>query len=157
MSRSTALTTTSLLGIGSSLFIAGTNFSASHLTLPILYRLPDATGANIFSELFQRGAKTLIPLISLSTLSTGVAAYLDPERRVGYSIAAALTITPLAWTRIAMMPAIDRLLHINETKAEKVEKGEVEVLLRRWKWMNMVRAGLSLAGGAVALLSFATI
>ena len=75
------------------------NFSASHLTHPILYRLPIEASASVFSELYYRGAKSVVPIALISTLCSGLAAYLDPEKRVGYAVAAAASFATLPFTR----------------------------------------------------------
>ncbi len=155
MDNTNILRTSALLGLSSSFWLSGIYFSASQLTLPLLYRLPAETSTNIFTELYYRGAQTIVPLALLSTLSTGLSAYLDPERRSGYAVAATATISSLAWTAAFMSGTINRLIAISKD-ANLQEKagpsGEVEMLLRRWKWMNNVRAGLCAVGGLLALL-----
>ncbi|EXJ80036.1 hypothetical protein A1O3_08322 [Capronia epimyces CBS 606.96] len=154
MDKGAILSTSALLGLSTSLYLSGVHFSASQLTLPILYRLPAATSTSIFTELYYRGAKTIVPLALLSSLSTGLAAILDPERRVGYAVAAGLTLATLPWTRLAMTGTIETLIGLSNDAAarEKVQDGEVEGLLRRWNWMNLVRSVLDGMGGIVALL-----
>jgi hypothetical protein len=39
----------------------------------------------------------------------------------------------------------------DERIREKADHAEVEGLLRKWKWMNNVRAGMALVGGVVGL------
>lgn len=155
MDNLTILRTASLVGLSSSIYLSGVHFSASQLTLPILYRLPTQTSTSIFTELYYRGASTIVPLVLLSSLSTGIAAFLDPARRVEYAFAAGLTFATLPWTRVAMADNIEKLIAIAEdaTLREKVPAAEVERLLRQWTWMNMVRSVLDGLGGIVALLA----
>ncbi|KIX10059.1 uncharacterized protein Z518_01140 [Rhinocladiella mackenziei CBS 650.93] len=154
MDKTTVLRTTTLLGLGSAIYLSGINFSASHLTLPILYRLPKDTSTSAFAELYSRGAYTVVPLAIFSTLCTGASAYLDPEKRVGYAIAAGLTFATLPWTQFAMMETNKNLIKISEetTVSEKKSDGEVERMLRQWKWMNMVRAALAAVGAVLGFV-----
>ena len=155
MSSFDIIRTTSSLGLSSSLILSGMYFSSSQLTLPILYRLPDATSTDIFQELYYRGAATVVPLCAFSTLSSGAAAYYDSMRRRGFVSAAVLTFASMPWTLLVMKSGIDRLLKLHESSVEreKAEKGEVERLLRTWKWMNVVRGAFCAAGGAVGLVA----
>ncbi|GME24760.1 hypothetical protein BKCO1_23000136 [Neofusicoccum parvum] len=157
MDQTTLLRTTSILGFTSSIYLSGIYFSSSHLTLPILYRFPSSTSTSIFEEFYYRGAITVVPLALFSTLSSGVSAYLQPEKRASFAAAAALTIGTLAWTRAAMMGTIEALVGAarDEKVREKVGENGVVEGLKRWKWMNMVRAGLALAGGVVGLVAVA--
>ena len=55
-----------------------------------------------------------------------------------------------------MAGTISRLLGlagegVEGRKVEKADAAEVERLLRRWKWMNVVRAGFGLVGGLIGL------
>jgi hypothetical protein len=155
MDASPVLRASALLGLSSSLWLSGIYFSASQLTLPLLYRLPAETSTKVFTELYYRGAKTIVPLALLSTASTGLSAYLDPDNHLKYAVAAAATISSLAFTAAAMTPTIDRLIAISKDTTVMVKSaasGEIETLLRRWKWMNNVRAGLCAVGGVLALL-----
>ncbi|KAI1622390.1 hypothetical protein EDD37DRAFT_634898 [Exophiala viscosa] len=154
MDRIDVLKATSLVGLTSSLWLSGIYFGSSQLTVPLLFGLPVETSSAAFKDLYYSGAKTVVPLALLSTVATGVAGYLDPEKRVGYAIAAVSTIGTLAWTRAAMVGNIDRLLAIADDKKvkEKVRTEEMDQLLKQWQWMNSVRAVLAGVGGVLGLL-----
>ncbi|KIV77694.1 hypothetical protein PV11_09477 [Exophiala sideris] len=154
MDRIDILKATSLVGLTSSLWLSGIYFGSSQLTVPLLFGLPVDTSAKLFKDLYYSGAKTVVPLALLGTVCTGVAGYLDPEKRVGYAIAATSTIGTLAWTRAAMMGNINRLLAIADDKKvkENVRTEEMDQLLRQWQWMNAVRAVLAGVGGVLGLL-----
>lgn len=154
MDNPTVLRTASLLGLSTSLYLSGIYFSASHLTIPIIRRLPVETSTSAFTELYYRGAKTVVPLALFSTFCTGVSAYLGPSKRVGYAITAVATIASLPWTGVVMKGVNERLIAIGKEAhaREKTNEGEVEQLLRQWKWMNNVRAGLAAVGGIVGLV-----
>ena len=98
-----------------------------------------------------------MPLALVSAASSATLAYLVPARRVLFAVAGASTVGTLVWTRAAMMGTISSLLGLagegegEGKKGEKVDAAEVEMLLRRWKWMNVVRAGFGLVGGLVGL------
>ncbi|KAF2717445.1 hypothetical protein K431DRAFT_189516, partial [Polychaeton citri CBS 116435] len=143
-----------LVGLTSSLFISGINFSAGHLTLPILYRLPGGTASDIFQELYFRGAWTVAPLAILSTLSSGTAAYLagPGNTRLLWAAVGGATISTQIWTAFFMMPTNNELIRISqvpegEKREEEAKKAGVNKLLRKWVWMNHVRAALAATGG----------
>ena len=94
------------------------------------------------------------PLVAFSTACSGVSAYLDSRKRVGYAVAAIATFASLPWTRLVMWGVIQRLLAISRDLKlqEKLDAAEVERLLGQWGWMNMVRAGTAAVGGIVGLL-----
>lgn len=148
----------SLLGITTALFFSGTHFSASQLTLPTLYKLPSATSTSIFSEFYYRGIPVVVPLALSSSLSFATAAILasSSDQKIGYGIAAAATIAPLAWTQAVIRGVNLQLIAMAEDARLREKKGEGEVkdLLKKWKWMNNVRAGLALVGGVVGLSTF---
>lgn len=157
MDAPTLLRTTSILGISTSLFMSGIHFSASHLTLPLLYHLPVETSSSVFAEYYHSGARTVVPLSIVSSIFTGVAAYLDPQKRVGYAVAAAATFATLPFTTLVIMSVNKRLLAIagDQTVREKAADGEVEMLLRRWTTLNMVRAVMGGVGGMLGFAVFA--
>jgi hypothetical protein len=154
MDSSTILRSTSLVGFSSSLFLSGIYFSSSHLTLPLLYHLPTDISTSAFTTLYYSGANTVVPLAIFSSLCSGVAAYLDPPKRVGYAIAAVSTIASLPWTLVVIAKTNETLIAMSKDAhvREKAKAGEVEALLRRWTWMNMVRAGMAAVGGIVGLV-----
>ncbi|KAJ9637569.1 hypothetical protein H2204_004718 [Knufia peltigerae] len=159
MDSNTILRTTSILGLSSSLFVSGVSFSQSYLTIPLFIGLPQETTTPLFKDLYYSGAKLIVPLALTSTLSTATAAYLDVEKRTGYAVAAAATVSILPFTAAVMFKCIHRLIAIaDDAKVrEKTQPGEVDGLLNQWKWMNFVRAGLSGVGGVVGLLVYSGI
>lgn len=153
----TILRATSVVAVTSSIWLSGIYFSNSHLVLPILYRQPVGVSSTIFAELFKRGTNTIVPLMAISTLATGTAAYLDPQRRMQYAIAGIVTLSTLPWTIFVMMRVIQQLITIAEDPKVQEKKADaaVEELLRSWTRMNYVRSALSLAGGLIALVQVA--
>ena len=75
-----------------------------------------------------------------------------------WAVAGLSTIATLPWTGVVMMTTNKELMRIDGlsgAEQEKYEEGregreEVVRLLKAWKWMNMVRAGLTGAGGLMA-------
>ncbi|RDW73537.1 hypothetical protein BP6252_07444 [Coleophoma cylindrospora] len=153
MDPAAILRTTTLLGLSSSFFISGINFSASQLTLPALYGLQTSASTAAFDILYHRGATALIPLVSLTTVLQCTSAYLDPENRIKFAIAAGLTLAPLPWTRLVMMETIQQLLKLagDATTREKVGKAQIVSLLRTWTWMNFARSAMAAAGGFIGV------
>ena len=154
MDNTSILRATSLVGFSSSLFLSGIYFTSSQVALPILYGLPVATSTAGFSTLYYRGFAVVGPLVALSSTCSGISAYLDSHKRVGYAIAGIATFATLPWTRFVMWNGIQRLLAISaDVKLqEKVQVADVEKLLDQWGWMNFLRAGMAGVGGVVALL-----
>lgn len=148
----------SLIGLSTAFFLSGTHFSASQLTLPILYHLPTATSTAFFSDFYYRGARTVAPLALVACFSFATAAVLAPpgNQRIGYGIAAGAAISPLAWTVTVIASVNSQLLEMSKDARMRDKMGEEKVrdLLKTWKWMNNVRAGLALVGGAVGLSTF---
>ena len=153
MAAFTSIQAAAYIGGISSTLLSGINFSASQLTLPILYRLPAESSTSIFEELFYRGGWTIVPLTLFSTFCTGTAAYLEPTKRSGYAAAAFASFASLPWTAVIMRPTIQQLIKLanDERYRQKVEAKEVVSLLKKWTWMNNVRSALALLGGAAGL------
>ena len=153
MEESTFTRNAAFIGGMSSLLLSGINFSASQLTLPILYRLPASTSTDVFEELFYRGGWVIVPLTIISAVSTGLSAYYEPAQRTGYALAALASFASLPWTALIMRSTIMYLIKLghDERLRSKVEGKEVVSLLKRWKWMNNVRAGLAAIGGITGL------
>ncbi|KAF8847928.1 DUF1772-domain-containing protein, partial [Acephala macrosclerotiorum] len=149
----TTIRTSQILGLTTSLLLSGINISASLLTLPTLYSLPPSTSTPIFSQLYYRGAASLVPLGLFSASCSLLTAYLHPAQRTLWAIAGVATLSQTPWTLLVMMPGIKRLNGIaeSEVEREKVRREEVEGLLRQWTWMNFVRGGMPLVGAVCGL------
>lgn len=72
-----------------------------------------------------------------------------------YAVAGGLALAALPWTTLIMMKTIQTLLSVSrdEKVRQKIGQEGTVALLKQWKWMNMVRAGLTLAGGMVGVLT----
>lgn len=142
--------TAQALGLTTSLFLSGVNIGTSILVLPILYTRPVSVSTPVFSELYHRGAVTLVPLGIFSGACSGLVAYLLPAQRNLWTVAAVFTLAQTPWTLLAMMKTNTRLNTISASKVEqeKAGKEEVEGLLKQWAWMNIVRGFLAMVGGA---------
>ncbi|KAJ4389531.1 hypothetical protein N0V93_007001 [Gnomoniopsis smithogilvyi] len=113
--NNTVRTTTSLLGITSTLLLSGINIGTSLLFVPHLYTLPIETSIRIFDSLYHDGAKVVVPLAATSILSyTYLAYYHAPtaEQRTELALAAGLVVSTLAWTQLVVMPVNNRLVSI---------------------------------------------
>lgn len=144
---------TQAIGLTSSILLAGANIGASHLTVPLLYQQPISINTAFFEDFYTRGAVTLVPLSIISASASALAAYLVPSQRTIWAAAAAATISQIPWTGLVMMGTNNRLNAIAASKneLEKASKEEVVELLKRWRWMNIVRGSLALVGGLTAL------
>ncbi|KAF5675631.1 hypothetical protein FHETE_2481 [Fusarium heterosporum] len=144
-----------IFGLTSSLLLAGVNLGSSHLTVPLLYTQPTAINTPFFKEFYTRGALTLVPLSIFSGVSSGIVAYLVPAQRNLWTVAAVATMSQLPWTVLGMMATNNRLNDIAASSAEQEKAGQEEVvgLLKKWRWMNIVRGLLALTGGLSAVLA----
>lgn len=126
-------TTTALLGLSSTILLAGINIGTSALFIPHLLSpsLSIETTTAIFTRLYHDGAKLVVPLAAAGTLSFGLLAADLPFLRaspgavsLGTSVggsstpriflgtASALVVSTLAWTMIVVMPVNNRLMDI---------------------------------------------
>lgn len=149
----TTIRSAQVIGLTSSILLAGINIGASLLTIPILYTRPASISTPIFSEFYSRGAVTLVPLGIFSGSCSALVAYLLPSQRQLWAVAAVATLAQTPWTVLMMMGTNNRLVAIanSKTEQEKVSGEEVVGLLTRWRWMNVVRGLLALVGGLAGL------
>ncbi|KAF5017684.1 hypothetical protein F66182_10369 [Fusarium sp. NRRL 66182] len=147
--------TLQVFGLTSSLVLAGANLGASHLTLPLLYSQPTPVSTAFFKQFYTHGALSLVPLSIFSAASSSLVAYLVPAQRILWSVSAAVTLAQLPWTVFGMMSTNKSLILLADSSVgqEKVNKDEVVSLLKRWKWMNVVRGLLAFTGGLAAVLA----
>ncbi|KAJ9620135.1 hypothetical protein H2203_007900 [Taxawa tesnikishii (nom. ined.)] len=147
--------TAKALGLTSSLFLSGTYFASSQLVLPILYTRSPSTSTPIFSELYYRGAVTVVPLALFSASCSGYLAYACPTLRTLYAIAAVAPFATLPWTVLFMKSTNDRLnlLAKDQREQEKADPAEVTALLKKWTVFNYVRSGMCMIGGLAGLFA----
>lgn len=147
-----------VLGISSSLLVSGIHFSSSLLTVPLLYKLPADTSVQGFSKFYRSSAKIAAPLTAFSTTMLGLSAYFLAGSRQWFNIAlghaAGLTFAAFFWKRLVMKGVTGVLLDNSAgvKLTDEVDQAEVERLLRRWKWMNLVRGCFIFGGGLVGLV-----
>ncbi|KAH7246376.1 hypothetical protein BKA59DRAFT_197793 [Fusarium tricinctum] len=155
MAMDSSTRTFQVFGLTSSLLLAGVNLGSSHLTVPLLYPQPNAVSTPFFKDFYTRGALTLVPLAIFSGASSGIVAYLVPAQRTFWVVAAAATLSQLPWTGLVMMPTNNRLndIGVSSVEQEKASQEEVVGLLKKWRWMNIVRGLLALTGGLSAVLA----
>jgi hypothetical protein len=141
------------VGLTTSIFLAGINIGSSLLTLPLLYSQPASVSTPIFTDFYNAGKISLVPLGIFSASCSAMVAYLNPSQRELWAIAAVATISQVPWTVLVMMKTNLRLIEISESSVEQEKAGKDEVvgLLRKWAWMNGVRGSLALVGGLVGL------
>ena len=140
-------------GTASAIFLSGFYASSSQISIPPLLALPSKQSTVAFENVYYRGAKAVVPLTLVSSLTTGAAAYLIPHKRAELATAAVITALGLPWTQITMASTNSRMLALKESDAEREKAGEAEVtgLLQKWQALNFVRAGFGLMGGVVGM------
>lgn len=147
--------TLQVLGLTSSIFLSGGYFSSSHLTVPILYHLPTSTSTSFFAKFYHRGVMTVVPLAIVSAVSSAAVAYLVPSRSMEYMAAAAATLATLPWTVLVMTNTNRKLMELNANAVEREKVGDAHVvtLLKKWRWMNLVRSAMALVGGLLGTMA----
>lgn len=158
MSGPTLIQVVQLAGITPAIFVSGFSFATSYLTLPPLYKQTASISTPIFSHVYFAGAFVAAPSALVSTAAFSYIAYALPESRTISTVAAALALAPLLWTRTVMFSGIQRINSVaaDPREQEKASATELEGLLRTWTWQNYVRSASSLAAGIAgftALLS----
>lgn len=151
-----------IVGISSSLLVSGIHFSASLITVPLLYNLPADTSTQIFARFYQRSAHIAAPLAAFSTTLFGLSACFFAGGGHGFNIAlghaAGLTFATFFWTRLIMMRVTRVLLENSDgvKLTDGVDQADVDRLLRRWTWLNIFKGCLTLSGALIALVVLST-
>ena len=145
--------TAQVLGLTSAMLLSGANISSSLLVIPIFSTRAPSISTPLFHEFYLRGAAILVPLGIFSGSCSTLVAYLLPEQRTIWAVAALAAFAQTPWTLLVMMGTNRKLIAIAESavETEKVSQGEVAALLGRWAWMNVVRGLFALVGGLSAL------
>ncbi|PSK54034.1 hypothetical protein C1H76_3231 [Elsinoe australis] len=148
-------TTTSLqaLGLSAAFILSGFSAGISWTTLPATYRISPSAALPIFKDVFYEGGAFVVPFGVLNLLITGAAAYRNAEQRIPLSIAAALLVAPIVFTRIVMFPGIQKLLAFEQSSPETqtANAGEIIKLLKAWSAQNYARAGMFFVAGSIGL------
>lgn len=150
-----------VLGVSSSLLVSGIQLGATH-TVPLLYTLPVDTSTQLFSRVHRGNAKTGAPLAAFSATAFAISAYLFAGGEDRFNIALAhatgLILSSLLWTRLAMKGVTRALLDAsNQVKlADEMDQAKMKHLLRKWKWMNLFKGGLTFGGGLIGLAALVT-
>lgn len=149
----TAIHTTQVVGLTSSLVLGGINLGASNLTLLILYTRHPSSSTPIFNDLYTPGASSLAPLCLFSTYCLRTASNPGSSPPTPWVIASAATFAQLPWTLLVMYNTNKKLNAIasSKTQQEKASKEEVAGLLRQWAWMNFIRGLWAVAGGCIGV------
>ncbi|EMC93401.1 hypothetical protein BAUCODRAFT_76104 [Baudoinia panamericana UAMH 10762] len=150
--------TAKLLTLPLSFLLAGYGFHASHSSVPVLYDMPAEHSTPAFTRIFHNGAYFVVPSSLICSISTAYLAYTLPSQRTLWSIACGAQLLTLPWTAVVMLPGINKLIAISQSKV-KQEKAtaslEARQLLTRWNAQNAVRASLFLVAGLAALRAMA--
>ena len=144
-------------GAGSALWLSGFYFCSSQVAIPPLLALPAKLAVTSWNTIYYRAIPIVVPMTVLSVIATGTTAYLVPEKRIEFGVAAVSTLGGLAWTQLMMVKTNNRMMALEKdgVELEKVGDGGVRELLGKWKGLNTVRAGFGLVGGGVALWTLA--
>jgi hypothetical protein len=145
-----ALLAAKAIAVPLSLLASGYGICASHNIVPRLYPEPVGIATPIFAHVFFTGGSVVVPTAITSVLASSYLAYSLPRQRRLWTFAAASTLLTLAWTRIVMIPGINRLIAISldsALQAKSEASGEHLPLLKAWVTQNYVRSAMFFAGG----------
>ncbi|KAM0707690.1 hypothetical protein Q7P35_004337 [Cladosporium inversicolor] len=149
-----ALLAAKAISIPLALIASGYGICASHNIVPRLYPEPVGVATPIFAHVFYTGGSFVVPTALTSVLASAYLAYHLPRQRRLWTIAAGSTLLTLAWTRIVMIPGIDRLIAISldaALQAKSEASGEHLPLLKAWVTQNYVRSAMFFVGGVSGL------
>lgn len=149
-----ALLAAKAISIPLALIASGYGICASHNIVPRLYPEPVGIATPIFTHVFYTGGSFVVPTALTSVLASAYLAYSLPRQRRLWTIAAGSTLLTLAWTRIVMIPGINKLIAISvdaALQAKSEVSGEHVTLLKAWVTQNYVRSAMFFAGGFAGL------
>jgi hypothetical protein len=154
-----AILAAKLVSIPLAFTAAGYGLCASHNIVPRLYPEPVGVATPIFAHVFRTGGSIVVPAALTSVLASAYLAYSLPAQRRLWTIAAVSTLVTLPWTRIVMIPGINRLIAISVDLALQTKSdvsGEHVALLKAWASQNYARTFLFFTGGFAGLLASLT-
>lgn len=157
MDTPTVVRTAQAVGLTSALFLSGTQFMTSYLSIHPLYDLPISTATKIFKGIYYDGMKAVVPLALISGASYLTSAYLDPASRTQTVLAALSVVGTMIFTVLFIAPTNARLIEIcdmNSAAQAKISSKEVIDLLVDWRGKNYVRFVLGLVGGILGVVVF---
>ena len=145
--------TAKLASIVPSLMLAGYTISRYGYIATIYDERPQIS-ARLFRSSFRRSGKVAVPLIQFMLLSSSYLAYVVPEKRKLWLLAAAMAMGEFVWTGFVMFPGIERIEAIS--KDEKMQKRSEQTLEHRqlmikWIKQNFVRTAMATVGGLAGL------
>ncbi|PYI03696.1 DUF1772-domain-containing protein [Aspergillus sclerotiicarbonarius CBS 121057] len=163
------------IGLSGAAWLSGTIFSLSYITIPSLLTthathpnsIPLSTITQQWATIYETG-KNRVPPIAILTASTflylawstrentTLAAIAPRGSSSAYMVSAALVVAIVPFTGGFMKGTNDRLMGWAEKGVGKgVEEGEEEVvgLLKKWAWLNGIRALWPLVGGVLGLVA----
>jgi hypothetical protein len=154
-----AILAAKLVSIPLAFTATGYGLCASHNIVPRLYSEPVGIATSLFAHVFRIGGSIVVPAALTSVLASAYLAYYVPAQRRLWTIAAVSTLVTLPWTRIVMIPGINRLIAISvdsalQTKSEA--NGEHLALLKAWVSQNYIRTFAFFTGGFAGLLASLT-
>lgn len=155
MDSATTTKTLQALSTGVGLTFAGFSFAASYLAIEPIIALSPTESTSTFAYIFYEGGKFALPACIGGAAFNVACAVRLPRQRVRHSVAAALLLGVLAFTRIVMFPGITRMISISKMNAALAvtTADEVASLLRAWKWQNYARAIFGLVAGTLSTIA----
>lgn len=142
---------------------AGAIFSISYYATPILKsvssqpKAPTSHALGQLRSLFSSGSHIFPQAASVSALGFAWLAYVVPQQRLGYGLAATAVAGIMPFTMLVMLPAANgRLIELDEKAKRDAREGEdrsreVDDLLARFGKLNGVRGMIMALGGLTGL------
>lgn len=152
----TAIQTAKLVSFSSAFLSAGYTLSFSQAVVPALYDHSPLFSTPAFNRIWKSNA-ALVPFFHTLSLSASTyLAYVLPEKRQSWTIAAVVMALTLPWTGLVMGPGVKRLQQIEENKQATLKSEqslEHRQLMTRWVRQNYFAVLFSFASAAVGVLA----
>ncbi|KAJ9603484.1 hypothetical protein H2200_012262 [Cladophialophora chaetospira] len=147
------VSTSSLLGLTSTLVLSGIYFGSARVALPVLNSVPLGQRTSGFVQLSDHIFSVSAPLTAFAGTCWGIAACMDPERQGAYALAGVVTYASIAAIKRDSANAAQNL-HAKVADMNSPEETwaeEAELLLEQWTTLNMARSTWAAIGGLIGL------
>jgi len=160
---STLVRTSQVVGITASTLLAGSAFTMSLITVPLILASPTPILLQQWRTLFTTGSKIAPPLAIFTFVNFSYLAYVSrsdqgqthPSRSSwrGYGFAAISAVAIVPFTLLFMKGVNDQLMVASGEGVGKAALSAVDVtgLVERWGMLNSIRSVLPLLGAVVGL------
>jgi len=160
---STLIRTSQIVGITASTLLAGSAFTMSLITVPLIRKSPTLILLQQWRTLFTTGSKIAPPFAIFTFVNFGYLAYISrsdqgqtdssPSSWQGYGFAAIAVVAIVPFTLLFMNGVNDQLMAASGEGVGKavLSAADVTGLVKRWGMLNSIRSVLPLLGAVIGL------